>query len=60
MGEFYEVWILSQDFDYIFKVLRERERKEETDMRLSHKVTQSWYHTTRKQTQVSVTSRFVP
>ena len=24
MGEFYEVWILSQDFYYIFKVLRER------------------------------------
>ena len=27
MGEFYEVWILSQDFYYIFKVLRERKRE---------------------------------
>ena len=27
MGQFYEMWILSQDFYYIFKVLRERKRE---------------------------------
>ena len=58
MREFYDMWIISQSFYYIPKVLRER--KEEADMHLSHKATQSWYHTARKQTQVSVTSRFVP